>query len=436
MMENEKLKVCVFNYRVFDEAQYFLQDALFNQDINYLLDAIKIKLRNSIKIFISATFDETAKYFDFIESGIKIGLEQSVFYDNQLGIYKELLYPKRIPVKQWNYSINFDYSHIKVKYFSDFQEIIDLVNRDTTGEKWLIFVSRKQEGEFLKNNIKDSIFVYSEEQRSKETAEQLNLITKNNCFPSKCLISTKLLDNGVNLVDSQLTHIVISTIDKTEFLQMLGRKRLIPGSSEFNLYIQTKSKKAFSGYLHLNINRIVKSYYTFKENYCSFLEEYYSTPQKMELICKYYYFSQGKLEPNKAAFAKLYNLKSFCEKIIEQFDKIGESAFIIEQLSWLGLESTFDKTNYVNAEKTKENRNELNEFLASITGKTLDANQQIYFRKNFLDLVTVLYGKFCRMDRLPGLNVINKKLEEIGSSYIVSSQKLNKSTNWLIEKRY
>lgn len=51
------------------------------------------------------------------------------------------------------------------------------------------------------------------------------------------LITTKVLDNGVNISDEGVRHIVIPFCDQTEFMQMLGRRRTDEGERVY-LYVE------------------------------------------------------------------------------------------------------------------------------------------------------------------------------------------------------
>lgn len=61
-------------------------------------------------------------------------------------------------------------------------------------------------------------------------------------FSQRVLIATKVLDNGINLKDPSLRHIVIEAYEKTTFLQMLGRKRQIDTHESIHLYLKNISE--------------------------------------------------------------------------------------------------------------------------------------------------------------------------------------------------
>lgn len=51
------------------------------------------------------------------------------------------------------------------------------------------------------------------------------------------LITTKVLDNGVNISDKGVRHIVSPFCDQTEFMQILGRRRTAEGERVY-LYVE------------------------------------------------------------------------------------------------------------------------------------------------------------------------------------------------------
>ena len=84
-----------------------------------------------------------------------------------------------------------------------------------------------------------------------ENRETFDYIINNEKFNFKVLITTSVLDNGINLKDSLIKHIVIETCNKTSFIQMLGRIRRENITDKLNLYIKNYTKKCFPNILIL-----------------------------------------------------------------------------------------------------------------------------------------------------------------------------------------
>ena len=76
----------------------------------------------------------------------------------------------------------------------------------------------------------DTIFIDSGSKYRKKTTPEKKAwdqIAQEEKFSQKILITTEVLDNGVNIKDTNLRHIVIQDMEQTTFLQMLGRKRFL-----------------------------------------------------------------------------------------------------------------------------------------------------------------------------------------------------------------
>jgi hypothetical protein len=54
-------------------------------------------------------------------------------------------------------------------------------------------------------------------------------------FSCKILCTTKVADNGINVVDSEVLHIVLDMLDPISFIQCLGRKRIV-GNEKITIY--------------------------------------------------------------------------------------------------------------------------------------------------------------------------------------------------------
>lgn len=160
------------------------------------------------------------------------------------------------------YKFSTDYSYLHLSFFRKWDDIVLKCNSDE--EKWLIFVSKKETGRELKSRINNAEFIDSS---TKDTAiGEFNDLVINEMFDCKVLISTAVLDNGINFDDSQLKHIVIDSVDKTQIMQMLGRKRRTKDEI-VNLYVMHKDKGD------------IDKYYSSAEGKAKILEEFRRDPR-------------------------------------------------------------------------------------------------------------------------------------------------------------
>ena len=364
-----------YKFTVFEEIHYILEDSIFNPHIYYLLQFIQ--KAHSIKVFMSATLEETKNYLLNTEILGKIipysnvRLNEFVEREQLDGyIYQCLGRQKYI----WKYSIPKQRRKLIVKYFKDFHQIVELINRSE--EKWLIFVSNKASVGSWKSAIRKSVDVIYADNKEKELVDQ---IVKYERFEKQVLITTKLLDNGVNFKDQQLCNIVIDTISRVEFLQMLGRKRILEDETA-NLFILKKSLKYFSGYFNLSIRKsldLVNAGRTSED----LMKECFADSTVYEMTRRFYVLRDGILMLNPAGAYKLSLIAKFLCDMQEAMQE-DEWAFIKEQLKWLDMQEDFSEENLLPDVRKEKVYAEVNEYLKRSAGVWMDKKRQNEFTVN------------------------------------------------------
>lgn len=418
-----------YKYTVFDEVHYILEDSMFNPHIMYLLEYIQ-KVRN-VKIFMSATLQETKEYL--LSSGalgkIIPGTERVV---NEILVKEQLdTYTFRCIGNEkyiWHYSIPRRADKIKVKYFTDFSQIAELINQ--SDEKWLIFVSNKASVGMWKGEIQKSVDVIYADDKNQEIVEQ---IVKYERFDKQVLITTKLLDNGVNFKDRLLHNVVIDTISRVEFLQMLGRKRVY-GDESINLYIQKKSRKYFAGYLNMSVRKCL-NYVNESKVSEVLMKECLADPPVYEIVRRFYVVQEGELILNPAGAYKLSLIAEFLSDMQQKMEG-DEWAYIKEQLKWLDMREEFSEENALPDFKGEKINAEIQRFLEEFSGCWMSKTEQIEFRKE-LGMLLVKAGLYeKRGSRVPGKNVIEKMLLTKYPRYRLAVKKSSRKgdeTLWRVE---
>lgn len=121
-----------------------------------------------------------------------------------------------------------DYSYIEEFYFRDFSALVDNICKST--EKWIIFINDKVRGQKFAQRLNDlgneTVFISAAQKSDFFVRKQLEELETNQSFSCKVLISTAILDCGINILDEQVRNIVIFETEKTAFMQMLGRVRI------------------------------------------------------------------------------------------------------------------------------------------------------------------------------------------------------------------
>lgn len=220
-----------FDYIFCDEAHYFLQDSTFNSMVNVSLNKI-LNTKRAVKIFVSATNER-------IQQNIVHRLSNR--YQNDLIVLsKVLIYEMRKSETLIRRIISFE------SFESDIKN--EILNSE---EQWLIFVKSIDIGREwayqLSKVLKDKVIFLDRDSADQGTSVQRNtfkMLIDDEQFEQKVLITTCLLDNGINIRTQTLKNIVIFDDDPVEIIQMIGRKRKQNMNDYFDLYLLNESNQS------------------------------------------------------------------------------------------------------------------------------------------------------------------------------------------------
>lgn len=227
-------------YIIFDEAHFFTEDSTYNpytwKTFNFLLD----RCFKSICIFMSATLD----------------IFKKIYCDdtNAFLYYKTIGSTQRVSVREniTEYANTYRNQYNKVYAYKNNDELIYKIKNSAKGEKWFIRVHSMDAGRKLAQRIrieaKRTVRFLSSDSKETKTWEKL---TKEQIFTSDVLIATKVIDNGINIKDDSLKHIVLPLCTRVDFLQTLGRRRLSDNSSDVSVYVEQPSVQKISSYIYL-----------------------------------------------------------------------------------------------------------------------------------------------------------------------------------------
>ena len=404
---NEKYKGKLFDLSrysaiVLDECHFVFSDSGYNNLCRFTYKKlIATHYSNLIKIFMSATMGEVIKPIKY-------------YIDKMLGN----------KFKLHTYETGKDYSNVNVKYIEHYNYkniITNLILNDKTDEKWLIFISDLKDGYKIMENIgEDKCSII----KSGTKSEELISIINDDIFKKKVLIATKALDNGINLKDNLLKNIVILAWDKTSLLQMLGRKRIdINNPQEVNLYISTRSKKAFQGLLR-KYNRKQEDIDLLlleDDHKCSFNNKYDNKLSKISDDIIYKDSKTNEFMINPIGQARLKKDINFAEYMIEQFENTDKFAYIKQQLRWLEMEYMFDEKNFIEEIILESEIETLEYYLESIVGNIMF---QASDRKELIEKIGLIDThnsniKENKIKLLKNINTLNSYLLEIGVNFYI-----------------
>lgn len=337
---------------VCDECHFFIQDAQFNMFTERIFQMIQKYASKSVRVYLTATPEPVADLIADSEYNNKSGLARYVRFR------EDMLKPQFL-----FYTFERDYEYVNPFFFQDWNTIVDEINKHQTEEKWLIFVSRKEEGKKLEELLgaKRALFVDAESKNG-DKAEDIEKIVVMSQFDKNILIVTKFLDVGVNLWDPQLKNVVLSTLDKTEFTQALGRKRIKSGEC-VNTYIRVPymeeiiKRKQVSC---LQLNQLYEYLQELKQNGMlvnKVLFPFYFEKKDNNWLVEYNKFTPIAYKQQKEA------MDEFCEDIESEAKEVIAQKFLV----WLGIEHKYQPERWLGDATDKD----LEDVLLPWTGRDL-----------------------------------------------------------------
>ena len=228
-----------------------------------------------------------------------------------------------------------------------------------------------------------------------------------------------MLDNGVNIKDDELRNLIIITDTKTEFIQMLGRKR--DDGEKVQLYLYSQSKAHFNRRIRANERKrhlAGETYYWILDNWYRFIENTDDRESRQENILiqqSHRWLVQNMIDSkiniedmksvftenvgcfmlNPFSFYNLENLNQFYNMIIERFLKEGEDAFLYEQLEWLGKNEEEICTIIWKSKEERVSRSKrvIDQVFKDNLDKPMDERKSKKFKKEIKDVLRILYSE-------------------------------------------
>ena len=201
-----KFKESNYAYVIMDEAHFFTSDATFNQFTEQILDLIIQKFKNCRRIYLSATPEEC----------VDLIWQKEKMYTNMTFLVMQE-----------------DYKHINPFFFQNEDLLIDIIKKSEEDQYWLIFINNKNKGKDLLNRLQKLSPEFFTAESEKDSKLYNNLIN-NERLDSRILITTKVLDVGINIKNDNI-NIVVFEQNIPEIKQMIGRKR-VKSNEKINVY--------------------------------------------------------------------------------------------------------------------------------------------------------------------------------------------------------
>lgn len=304
---------------IFDEVHFFLEDSLFNPFTNLVFTRLIKHYNNSAMIFMSATLDASKEW-----------LQQTLHslegeYRTNTG---RIIEPKYIYYKN-----TYTRGNYKFYLYSSYPQLYKEIISASPLEKWLIFVSSKNTGKAISSFMCQEYGIpatyLSADTKNCKTWDQ---IIHKGYFDHRVLATTKVLDNGVNIVDYNVRNVALPFSYKSDFIQMLGRRRIAENET-INVYVEIPDKRKLLTYVKETERKI---------NEMAALKDVRQL-QKLWLgdntsIKKLFYIDDNaRLCPNNAAWYKLNGILPFYKEMLDSI--LDYEAYINKIKSWIPMKN-------------------------------------------------------------------------------------------------
>lgn len=222
-----KFNLSDYMFVVCDEFHYFFNDSSFN---NKTAVSFKMIMSNtdSIHVFMSATGEHMARYM------------KKYIKDNKLENAIE-------------YEIPFDFSFIRELTFFHKDVTMEEFLKEgiEKGDKGIFFIQSAEKAYKLYSKYKKYCVFNCSSNNSKYyeyvDKDKIKQILMNQRFEEQFLITTSCFDAGINIIDTDVKHIVIDIVDIGSLIQCMGRKRIQNEEDKVSIYIKIINNQKLAG---------------------------------------------------------------------------------------------------------------------------------------------------------------------------------------------
>ena len=222
-----KFDLSKYMFVVCDEFHYFFNDSSFNNKTAISFNMI-MSNTESVHVFMSATGDHMARYMrKYIKDN---GLEKAIEYE-----------------------IPFDFSFIQqLTFFHKDKTMEEFLKEGVAkGDKGIFFIQSAEKAYKLYSRYKKyCVFNCSANNRKYYEyvdRDKIKDILINQRFNEQFLITTSCFDAGINIIDTDVKHIVIDIVDIGSLIQCIGRKRIQNEDDKLNIYIKIINNQKLAG---------------------------------------------------------------------------------------------------------------------------------------------------------------------------------------------
>lgn len=217
-------------------------------------------------------------------------------------------------------------------------------------------------------------------------------------FDKRILVTTKVIDNGVNIKDKNVKHIFSEILDVDSAIQALGRKRKISDDDSCTFYIKNYGGQAIQALINSNEHQ-TEPVEMYKKDYDNFLKKYGENRKRLRSNQIFYTQFDKDKSKNLLTYNKMRLKKYRMDNDILQ--EMKETSYKSVMVGILGFELA-DRVEDLDIHV--EEKDDFLEYMKSIEGKWLYAEDRRELVKRFEDIGVKL--------RRAGINTLNGALQD------------------------
>lgn len=422
--ESDKLESLTnqnFSYVVADEVHFLTSDANFNALTDMTLDFITKEFPNAVRIYMTATPEDIFPIIYEKDCGF-VTSNPSAWFDTGS------------PYRWKVYLFAHDFTRFQIHPYRKKADLIEAIKR-TKEEKWMIFVDSVSTGKVFEEMIPDSQLIWAGSKNEGDAGyKEYKKIIDEEKFNVRVLITTSVLENGINIKDPEVRHIAIMAEERCQFMQMLGRVRRIPEIA-INVYFPESDEIDIQCRLRQAEQR-KDAYLLSRESPTDYFDKYLKKGTETfgdnsGTACTI--LNSGRFHVNTLTWVKAWRMEiPQLNRLLERIKAGDHHAVTKMKYAWLNHE--FDSADYLTEYSKTRGIEELTLFLASYEGNEFKGTTA---QKDFSEKFSAMYHCFFgrrkedkTKNEVYGLNKMNKALDELGMSFSIES----KRAVWVVVK--
>ena len=364
-----------------DECHYFFSDSTFSTDTDIPLNYLINNTDSNLVVFISATSRILLHYFSCLE-------------DHKL---------------DFNYQFIKPYTFNQYYYWDDIEVIRKLLLSMPKEEKAIYFCSNMKQAYKMYMDMRDtSAFICATDNPKfgKYCCENtLKSLKENQMFEEQILFSTTIIENGINIIDPKVKHIIVDLKDFDSIIQCIGRRRIIDGYGLPNIYVKQFRQSSLQTYIN-NIEKRLKPLEYFKSHNNEEFNNKYGkkstygllfteSVSKDENLCRYvinsakemkYNYDIDLLQQINKNDGKFGHLKYLCDYMQIPFEKFQDLSLYYDQVT------IKDKLNYyLDKQLFGENKSQFIDFLKKDVLKPLQGGYKVCTINKYFEDINLPY---------------------------------------------